>query len=284
MRRRTLLSATGTLGAALAAGCTGRPGGTTTGTDTGDGEFEFDPGADEPFEQVEVGDRENVLLPGENRPHAVAVWNTVAAERSLGLRVTDDGATALDRTVTFPADGYLTLALLEPGSYEVSLSAGDETVGVLSVGTGWFDCNDSRTNVGVFEDRLEHVSVATTAACRGPTVADHDFAVTDTGCGERNEGSLSVEGQTVTLAGRLRTPDPCHGADLSVADAGGEAVADATDSVTLLVSPVDGAAEVCQQCVGEVAYEGSVSFEDGAPEEVVLVHATGDQRVEVARH
>jgi len=300
MRRRSLLSAAGTLGAALVAGCMGAPSdsagtttaatptstGTTTltptGTTTTAGSFEFDPGTGEPFEEIEVGDRGNVLLPGDNRPHSVSVWNTVAAERELRLRVTDDGATALDRTVAFPADGYLTVTLLEPGSYEVSLFADDEPIGELSFGTGWFDCNDSTTNVGVFEDRVEHVSMATTAACRPPNVADHSFAVTGTRCGERNEGSISIEGKTAYLDGHLRTPDPCHGADLSVDDYDAGEFGEPAPAITLLVSPTT-SGEACQQCVGEVTYEGAVTFEGEVPDEVVLVHEGNGEQTEVAR-
>lgn len=301
MRRRTLLSAAGTLGAALLAGCTGNgppaSGETTTTTTTtaatttaasttttDSGHFEFDPASDEPFEELAVGSRENVLLPEDNTPHEVPVWNAADRERDIGVLVTDDGETVLDRTVRFPADEYLAIDLLEPASYEVVLSADGETAGTIAVGTGWFDCNDSWTQVGVFPDgRVEDLSVTTEMACAPPQVADHTFEVTGTRCGEQNAGSLDVRERTVALTGRLRTPDPCHGADLSVADSEPGDGPDPADAITLLVSPTEGEEDVCVQCVGEVAYEGTVTFEEAVPEEVVLVHESGGERVEVAR-
>jgi hypothetical protein len=316
MRRRTLLSAVGaTLGSVLLAGCTGdgSPGSggptetdsttttgtttsgdgstttrrrtTTTGTDDGDDGFNFDPASEDPFESVEVGSRETVLLPDSNRPHGVRVWNDAPTDREMRLLVTTDEGSVLDRTLTFPAGEYLSLRLLEPDDYEVTLFLDGEEAGTVPVGTRFFDCNGSVTNVAVSADgEVSDSSVTTLLACGGPNVAEHSFSVTGAQCGDTNDGTLSLDGETVRLDGHLRTPDPCHGAALSVADhADGEAVDAPSESLTLLVTPTDPDENtMCQQCVGEVGYEGSVRFESEVPETVRLVHESGGERTEVA--
>jgi hypothetical protein len=258
---------------------------TTSGPDTttsSDDDFRFDPATEEPFERIEVGSRENVLVPDDNLPHSVSVWNAADTERDIGVHLAADREMVRDRTVTVPADEFLTLRLLEPADYELALSLDGEQVGSLSVGTGYFDCNNSTTSVGVFPDgRIEHSTLTTLVACGEPNVADHAFTVTGATCGSGDEGSLSVEEETVTLDGAIGAPNPCHGATLSVGEVeraeGGE-----VESLTLVVTTTEPEAEFCEQCLGEVSYEGTVTFEGAVPPTVRLVHGTGEDATEVA--
>jgi hypothetical protein len=312
MKRRTLLRAAGAaLGTGTLAGCladdggTGGPGGdgdaggtdpsgtetpspgTDTPTDTtdtadegsghegtaGDPEqFAFDPEPDDPFQSETIGSRDAVENPDDNRPHGVAVWNAADRERSIGVAVRRGSATVFDRTLTFPADGYLSLTLAEPADYTVSLRAGDEHLEDVDVGRSWFDCNSSSTQIGVLGDgEVRSTTVSTMVACDADGVSGSTtFESGEGSCAgttSATEAAVSFGDDQLAVDGTIRASDPCHRAVL--AD-----VSESDDAVTLTVG-VESASEgttACVDCVGAVDYRATMTYGVTPPSEVTVVH------------
>ncbi|MFC7081086.1 hypothetical protein [Halorussus caseinilyticus] len=193
MHRRELLGAVG-LGATGIAGvvgtrATGAQETTTTGTTTaGDGFTGIESESDRPFTTISVGTRAGVSTPESHRPHRVRVWNDSDESRTVGLRLVRDESAVLDRSVEFPADGYLTLRLLEPARYALELRPGGEVgetattgdaggagSGTVEISRARFDCNDSRTDVRVAADGAVQTATTTTNAACPPELTDRTF-------------------------------------------------------------------------------------------------------------
>jgi hypothetical protein len=128
--------------------------------------FEMDRTPESPFAERPLGDRTGLPNPDDNKPHGVVVWNGVDREREVRVRVVGrDVGTLLDTAWTFPARGYVALTLNWPDTYRIRCTTGART-DEATVPQGTFDCNDSRTTVGVFGDgTVEQMTVSTTMAC-----------------------------------------------------------------------------------------------------------------------
>jgi hypothetical protein len=294
MRRRTVLSSAGTLATLALAGCVNAGGAgpdetetdppktddlATLDPDAGDGSF--DPSGD-PVATPVIGDRADLLFPERQRPHAVDVWNDADETRELGLVVTADGETTFDRSWSVPADRYVTLELRDaaPDGVWVTLDGDRGHDDPLDVGP--LDCNHSATKVRVAPDgAVSSFGLSTAMACTaGPGVADHAFAVTDSGCAGTDADAVSATfgADAVTVAGRISAPTPCHGAEL--ADAAWD---EGSETLTLTVATTDpDPGTACVECVGGIDYEATVAFRDGPPATVAVEHAHFDRRETVA--
>lgn len=234
--------------------------------------FAFEPEPDDPFASETIGSRDGVENPDDNRPHGVAVWNAADRERSLTVAVRRGSATVFDRTLTFPADGYLSLTLAEPADYTVSLHAGDEHLADVDVGRSWFDCNSSATQIGVLGDgEVRSTSVSTMVACDADDgVSESTFESGEGSCaGMDGEGEASVSfgDDQLAVEGTIRASDPCHRAVL-------RDVSESEDAVTLTVGvePANGGTTACVDCVGAVGYRATVAYGVTPPAAVTVVH------------
>ena len=301
MKRRTLLGAVaGSLGAASLGGCLGDGGGnddgdgdpdtTTDGTPepttrppttippNGD-DFRFDPGSDDPFDRIERGDRSTMVFPDNNRPQDVKIWNAAEESREMTLGVTRDGEAVLDRTVTFPADGFLTLTLRAPADWQVALRRNGSPLGTIQVARDSFDCNQISHLVGVTADWTVHTQLlATEIACHGPAIAETSFSAEDGRCasGPESAATIAFEGESVVVDGTFVTPNPCYELRLATA------AYDANDDALEVVVAATGTGDTCIQCVGAVDYGASVGFEHELPRQVVVKHRTDGKSTVVA--
>lgn len=256
--------------------------GTGTSDETAPGDdVAFDPGTDEPFASETIGSREGVENPDDNRPHGVDVWNAADHERELTVAVRRGSATVFERTLAFPADGYLSLTLAEPAAYTVALAADGDRIGEVPVEESWFDCNSSATHIGVFPDgELRSTVVSTMIACdAGDGVADPTIESEEGSClsGDGAGASVSFGADRLAVDGTIQAPNPCHRA--VIAD-----VSERDGEVTLTVG-VESTAEgttACVECVGAVGYRATLSYGASPPESVTVVHRRDDESVIVA--
>ncbi|WP_135851861.1 hypothetical protein [Halorussus salinus] len=320
MHRRELLGAVGTgaVGVAGLLGTGARGAGqetetaatTTAETTSEDGGFDgIESSADRPFATISVGTRANVVRSENNRPHAIRVWNDSDRARAIRLRLargggsggsdesseSDKSSAALDRRVEFPADGYLTVRLLEPGDYALTVRPGDGTGeggmgGVATTATATatavgstievprsrFDCNDSRTDVRVASDgAVRSVTTATEIGCP-PEEVGRTFTAFRGSCGSADDAGVSFTDGLVEVSGSIRVPNPCYGArlaDVSIPDA---------DTLRVTVAATDPSGGVCVQCVGSVEYAADLRFRDSVPRTVEVVHRRGGESAVVA--
>lgn len=231
----------------------------------------WDPGTQKPFEIVEVGSRDGVAFPDNNRPHEVAVLNELDRERELHVSIAAGAADGPDlgRTFSFPAGGWVLFRLNVPSRYEVTVRASGTTLGSATVGRKWFDCNGSRSRYGVQAETVTDYEERTTLmACPDPEVAGTDLQVNDRGCASKDDSgaTVSFEDEAVTVDGSVVTATPCRKLAIE-----GTNYDEKQDRLTVAVkaSPSD---EVCQQCIGAVEYEASIVFEHDLPGEVVVEH------------
>lgn len=300
MNRREFLHRGGALTTVVGlAGCLGSasdeslPGdvGTSDGTETTDHDRGTDDGTDgefsgirsvydEPFRTIPLGDRDGVPFPENNRPHDLRVWNAADSVRDVSLRVARDGEVLLDRTVDFAADAYLTVVLNEPAEYRVSVGLPDDEPTTFEVSRRSFDCNTSTTDVAVTSDgSVETITTSTLLGCYGPAVAETDLSVGRSQCGTEHSAAVAFDRERVRVDGRVRTATPR--ADLELAGATYDEQADLL-TVRVRASESDDS-DAGTQCVGEVSYEVTVGFDHALPGEVVVVHESMDESVEVAR-
>lgn len=234
------------------------------------------------FDTIEVGSRDAVAFPENNRPEFVFVWND-GPERDVGVHVDREGSVALDRSISFPVDGVLELLLNEPDDYTVTVSQGDGSVH-FDVESRQFDCNrrENRITVGPggAGSMVLHGS-STEIGCPPPSVTRTDFAARAGECdaGRGDSTSVSYAGVSIAIDGSLRVPTPCHGAELAEATYDRE-----TDTLTVVVAVTDPPGDAaCVQCVGVVDYDASVTFADDLPGRVEVVHrGAGDERTVTA--
>lgn len=287
MHRREFLHRTAAAGGAAGlAGCVGSSGSESAaggaGTDadtTTDGEFQgVRSDRDEPFRTVRVGDRASVPFPDNNLPRRVRVWNAADEAREIAVQVSRRGDAVVERTVEFPADGYLRVDLNEPADYAVSVGlAGEAEAATFGVERARFDCNEATTDVGVMADgRVETFSASTGAGCPGPAVADTALTVGEATCGTSHAASVAFDGEAVAVDGRVKTSTPRSDLELATAAYDGDA-----DALTVRVAVAGDDGGVGVQCVGETPYEATVAFEHALPATVVVVHETTDGTVEV---
>jgi hypothetical protein len=143
-------------------------------------------------------------------------------------------------------------------------------------------------------DVIASASAVLVAGCTGPaaddgqsgddtpTYADTSFEVTDAGCGGPAEAaavSFDETDESVAVSGTTSGPDGCYLA--RVADATYDA---SGDEFRLVVEAYDDADpdEGCTQCITEIDYEATASFDGGLPGRVVVVHRSRGEEREVA--
>lgn len=290
MNRRKLLAAVGAGATGMAGffgeGATGTGQETTTTQTTtataGEGFTGIDSSAERPFATISVGSRAGVENPDNNLPHAVRVWNDSDESRTIGVRLVrgdaaTDGEPVVDRRVEFPADGYLAIRLLEPASYRLSVQpGGGGEAETIEIPRSQFDCNDSTTEVAVTADgQVKSETVTTEAECP-PEVTDRTFTAIGGSCGAASEASVSFADESVRISGKIRTPNPCYGAELA-----GVSVP-SPDTLRVVVATTEPTAAVCAQCVASVRYEADLGFRDSIPQTVEVVHERGDQTETIA--
>lgn len=306
MKRRTFLQRSGGL-ATLAglAGCLGSAGSdsspadrdgnqtneTTAGDSTTDSENRFSgvqSDYDDPFQTISVGSRDDVAFPDSNRPRRVWVWNAADEARKIDLQISRDAEIVVDRSIEFGADAYLTVTLNEPANYRITvgIANGDTEETNFEISQSSFDCNSAGTSVGVMADgRVETMSEATAMGCPAPEIADAntDLSVGQGTCGKQHSASVAFEGEVVQVDGVVRTSTP--NSDLALASASYDR---GTSALTVRVQATEGDGSggddsAGVQCVGEVPYDATVGFEYDLPSEVVVVHESMDETVEVVR-
>ncbi|WP_276299833.1 hypothetical protein [Halorussus lipolyticus] len=111
----------------------------------------------------------------------------------------------------------------------------------------------------------------TTTTTRPPTLAGTTFELTDAGCGQpTNEAEVGFDAESgsVSVTGTISGSNACYVAEL--ADAGYDPE---TGTLELTVASMQkDEAGACAQCIVEIDYEATASFEDGLPAEVRVVH------------
>jgi len=118
---------------------------------------------------------------------------------------------------------------------------------------------------------LTETPTQTTTATQRPKLADSSFRLLDSGCGQpTNEASVTFEsdGGAVTVEGTIPGSNACYVAKLVDASYDPEA---GTLDVTVASMQKEGA-EACAQCIVEIDYEATFTFEGGLPAEVRVVH------------
>jgi hypothetical protein len=122
-----------------------------------------------------------VTDPGDNKPHGLRIWNDGPA-REISVRVEGaDIGVAVDRTVEFPANGYLSIELRQPDAYAVDVRTEDGAWYGLELGTEWFDCNASSTTLRLdAEGTASYVTISTMLACDPAEVATDADTDSDT--------------------------------------------------------------------------------------------------------
>jgi len=254
--------------------------GTSTPGQTDDSSW--DPATQKPFEIVEVGSRDAVSFPDNNRPHEVGVLNELDRKREIHVSIALGAGTEeldLSRTFTFPAGGWVLFRLNVPSRYDITFRASGTTLGSVTIGRKWFDCNGSRSRFGLTAERVTDYEERTTLmACPDPEVADTDLAVTDRGCASKaaSGATVSFGDEAVTVDGSIVTGTPCR--ELSIEEATYDGDRDRL-TVAVEASPSDG---VCQQCIGAIDYEASIAFEHDFPTTVVVEHHSRDRKTTVA--
>lgn len=104
-------------------------------------------------------------------------------------------------------------------------------------------------------------------------VADTGLKVTDSGCGtQTDEASVAFDEGTVTVTGTIWGSDACYTAVLSDVSLDGGAL-------TVVVAAERDADEdtACADCIAEVDYQATVTFDGGLPAEVTVVHRHGGE-------
>lgn len=101
-------------------------------------------------------------------------------------------------------------------------------------------------------------------------VADSSLAVTDSGCGgQTDDASVAFDGAggTVTVTGTTWGSDACYTAVLSDVRLDG-------DAATVVVGSESdaGTDTMCAECITEIDYEATVTFDSALPREVAVVH------------
>lgn len=107
-------------------------------------------------------------------------------------------------------------------------------------------------------------------------VTGRSFSVGGVDCGQQRDGasvSWDRPDSTVTVTGTIWGRDTCSTAELA-----GVSLEDDTLTVTVRATRRASAGETtaCGQCIVEIDYEATVSFDRGLPGEVVVVHQHGD--------
>ena len=128
----------------------------------------------------------------------------------------------------------------------------------------------------------ETTTTTATTTATGPTsLAEASLDVLDSGCGQAaNEASVGFREAdlAVDVSGTIAGSDACHTAKLK--DASYDAEADAL--VLTVASAREEESEVCADCIAEITYEATATFEGGLPGTVEVVHEALNETTTVA--
>jgi hypothetical protein len=120
-------------------------------------------------------------------------------------------------------------------------------------------------------ETAEPTTERATTAIQRPKLADSSFELLDGGCGRpTDEASVTFEsdGGTVSVEGTISGSNACYVAKLADASYDSET---GTFDVTVVSMQKEGA-EACAQCIVELDYEATFTFEGGLPAEVRVRH------------
>lgn len=131
-------------------------------------------------------------------------------------------------------------------------------------------------------DETSETTDATTAEETGQqvTVSDTSFEVLESGCGKpTSQASVDfADESSVGVTGTVSGANACYTAEL--ADANYDSETDA--AVVTVASKKAEDAEMCADCITEIDYEATVTFEGGLPATVEVVHQSLDETATVA--
>jgi len=114
-----------------------------------------------------------------------------------------------------------------------------------------------------------------------PTLTDESFEMTDAGCGEGDNDAtvgFDADAGTVEVSGTIPGADACHVARL--VEAGYDA--DAGSLAVTVESVRRDDAEACADCISEIDYEATFTFDGGLPASVTVTHEALDESTTVA--
>ena len=105
-----------------------------------DGEREEERSSEtEPVERITIGDESET-----DAAYSLYIRNATDDERSVEIHIDRDEETVLDRTEDVPAEEYLEVALIDPGTYETTVES-ESSRSSVSITPPSGDCDDSRT-------------------------------------------------------------------------------------------------------------------------------------------
>lgn len=108
-----------------------------------------------------------------------------------------------------------------------------------------------------------------TTAGREPALAGTSFEILKAGCGQPgSEASVEFREESVVVTGTIDGSNACYVAKLADASYDPET---RTLDLTVVSTQKDGA-QACSQCIVEIEYETTATFEGGLPETVRVVH------------
>ena len=162
------------------------PTSTPTGTASTPAQTETPPSEADHYELIEIGSRDDVEDPDDNRPHDLVVVNAGEATRELAITITaqqEDSTqteTVLDTSYEVPnaeepSDeppwaNDIRIELLEPATYAIDLRIPAEgTDERITIQQDDFTCNwHTHTMIVQGDGRVEVGGIATTMECRTP--------------------------------------------------------------------------------------------------------------------
>jgi hypothetical protein len=165
-------------------------------------------------------------------------------------------------------------ALLRRASATVAVGA---VAGCLSdPGEGGSGDDAAETNDTMETDSEETTSDRTTeqgtTRSGPPEMTARSISTTNTDCRSSEDpetASVSFGSDQVDLSGVVTAPDPCH-------EAAFESVG-YDESELVVVAALSSSDGACMECEGIVEYEGSVGFDSGVPETVVVKHESRNE-------
>ncbi len=108
------------------------------------------------------------MVAGDSSEHTVSLWNAAIRFRTVAVLVTDrnTGEEVLDTTFEVPIDAAVDVVLHDPSAYYVTIRVWKIGVGeVLRVPEALFDCEDSATQIGIFDSGDVRSVLSATATC-----------------------------------------------------------------------------------------------------------------------
>ena len=164
-------------------GSTATPTPTSTPTETSSTPTETEPSREDHYERIEIGSRDNVENPDDNRPHELIMVNAGDAPREFAINITAQQGdskqteTVLDSSYEVPVakepkdeapwENDIYIELLQPATYTIDLQIPAEDTGKqLTIQQEDFDCNwHTRTMIVYGDGRIEVGGTSTTLGC-----------------------------------------------------------------------------------------------------------------------